>query len=87
MDVTVFCYMILFVFVTADAVIPVTQAESPAVTETTPGGFLRGETVPHPRCTSSSTGATGRDSEFCQGNAQSHNTSGDSSKSATKKDK
>lgn len=35
----VFCSMILFIFVTTDVVIPVTQAESPEVTETTPGGF------------------------------------------------
>lgn len=44
----VFCYMILFIFVTADVVIPVTQGECPAVTETAPGGFLGRVTAPRP---------------------------------------
>lgn len=59
-----FCYMVLFIYVTIDVVILVTQAESPEVTETTPGGFLGCVTVPHLRCIWSSTGVTGRDSEF-----------------------
>lgn len=55
MDVTVFCYMTLFIFVTIDVVMPVTQAASPEVTVTAPGGFLARVTVPHPRCALSST--------------------------------
>lgn len=52
--------MILFILVKIDAVIPVTQAEFSEVAETTPGGFLGCVTVPHQRCTLSSTGVTGR---------------------------
>lgn len=82
-----FCYMVLFIYVTIDVVILVTQAESPEVTETTPGGFLGCVTVPHLRCIWSSTGVTGRDSEFYHRNSQFYNRSGDSSKRETKKDK
>lgn len=63
MDVTVFCCMILFVFVTIDVVIPVTQAAYPEVITTIPEGFLACVTVPHPRCASSSTGVSGKGSE------------------------
>lgn len=52
-----------------------------------PGRLPRPCDSPAPWCTVSSTAVTGRDPGFCQGNAQSHNKSGDSSKRRPKETK
>lgn len=82
MDVTEFCYMILSILAKIDAVIPVTQ----------PGWVLRASLAevhgnhtglcfsPAPGFSLASTHVAGSDCKFHQGEAQSHNGPGDSTK-------